>query len=185
VGPTLRRPGRQRAWRAASAPPVAWTVHAGALWLWHVPALYQRTVEQPWVHALQHASFLSAALLFWWTAFRGRGGRRRAAGVSLIYLFTTAVHTSVLGALITFSGVVWYPVYGERAALWGLSPLGDQQLGGLVMWVPGGLAYVAAFLARFDRWMADEPADLPPVARSSGAPPAQRPTPMASPHRHP
>jgi putative membrane protein len=158
AGATLRRPGLQRAWRMISTPMVAWTVHGAALWLWHAPRLYERTVEQPWVHAAQHASFLLAALLFWWVAFRGRGGRRHAAGVSLIYIFTTAVHASVLGALITFSGVVWYPVYGERAALWGLDALGDQQLGGLIMWVPAGIAYVAAFLARFRRWVGDAPA---------------------------
>ena len=108
--------------------------------------LFQAAVKKPWVHDLQHTSFLIGALVFWWALLEGRGGsRRQVAGV--FYLFTTLVHTSVLGALLTFSTRVWYPVYEATAPAWGLAALEDQQLGGLIMWVPGGLVYMAAGLA--------------------------------------
>jgi putative membrane protein len=171
IGAALRSPWLRGPWRAVSAPAAAWAIHAAALWLWHAPALYERSVASPAVHTAQHVSFLGAALLFWWVAFHGRGGRREAAGVSLVYLFTTAVHASLLGALITFAGEPWYGVYGERASVWGLSPLEDQQLGGLVMWVPAGVVYVATFLSRFHGWIREEPG--PSAALSAGLEPGR------------
>lgn len=74
-------------------------------------------------------------------------------GAAVVYLFTTAVHTSVLGALLTFSTTLWYPAYQTTTAAWGLSPLADQQLGGLIMWVPAGLLYVVAGLALLALWL--------------------------------
>jgi cytochrome c oxidase assembly factor CtaG len=74
-------------------------------------------------------------------------------GAAVLYLFTTAVHTSILGALLTFSPTLWYPAYLRTTAAWGLTALEDQQLGGLVMWVPAGLVYIAAGLALFAGWL--------------------------------
>jgi putative membrane protein len=133
-------------WELLSLPLVAWILHAVAIWLWHVPALFQTTLRSETVHAAQHLSFLVTALLFWWALLRGREGRpARAAGV--LYLFTTAVHTNLLGALLAFSSRVWYPIYDSSTAPWGLTPLEDQQLAGLIMWVPAGVAYLVAALA--------------------------------------
>lgn len=141
-----QRLGLQWAMRVLTRPAIAWAVHAATLWAWHAPLLFQAAVKKPWVHDLQHTSFLIGALVFWWALLEGRGGsRRQVAGV--FYLFTTLVHTSVLGALLTFSTRVWYPVYEATAPAWGLAALEDQQLGGLIMWVPGGLVYMAAGLA--------------------------------------
>jgi cytochrome c oxidase assembly factor CtaG len=78
----------------------------------------------------------------------------------VIYLFTTAVHTSLLGALLTFSSRLWYPIYSSSTAAWGLTPLEDQQLAGVIMWVPAGLAYVIATLAIAGSWL-KEPAARP------------------------
>ena len=64
----------------------------------------------------------------------------------MLYLFTTALHTGLLGALLTFSNQVWYPIYAATTIPWGLTPLQDQQLGGLIMWIPAGLIYVGAAL---------------------------------------
>jgi cytochrome c oxidase assembly factor CtaG len=105
------------------------------------------------VHALQHLCFLGSALLFWWRVLRG--GRRAAAGTAVVFLFTTAVHTSVLGALMTFSRTPWYPPYAAGAATWGLTPMSDQQLAGLIMWIPLSLVYLVAALAIIRRWLAD------------------------------
>jgi len=79
--------------------------------------------------------------------------RRAMLGMSIIYLFTTAVHTAVLGALMTMSRAPWYPLYGSAAAAWGLTPLADQQLAGLVMWIPASLAYLVAALVIMRRWL--------------------------------
>src|SRR3954449_6589150 len=86
----------QRTWRLLTLPAVAWTVHAVAIWLWHVPALFQATLDSDPIHMAQHLSFLGSALLFWWSLLRVREGHlgRPAA---ILYLFTTAVHTSLLG----------------------------------------------------------------------------------------
>jgi putative membrane protein len=139
-------------WTGLTRPAVAWGVHAAAIWIWHVPVLFQATLRSELVHSLQHLSFLGSALLFWWALLQVRDGRL-GAPAAVVYLFTTAVHTSLLGALLTFSSRIWYPVYGSAGALWGLSPLEDQQLAGLIMWVPAGLGYLAAALAIAASWL--------------------------------
>jgi cytochrome c oxidase assembly factor CtaG len=144
-------------WEILTHPLVAWSLHGAAVWLWHVPSLYQATVEHDAVHALQHASFLGTGLLFWWTALRWRG-TRGGKPVAIVALFTTAIHTSLLGALLTFTSRIWYPIYLPRTAPWGLTPLEDQQLAGLIMWIPAGLAYTAAALALLAGWLVDAPA---------------------------
>ncbi len=141
-------------WTVLTLPLMAWAVHAVAVWLWHAPSLYQATLGSEWVHTLQHASFLVTALLFWWALLHGREGRLgRPAAV--IYLFTTAGHTSLLGALLTFSPRLWYPLYDSTTGPWGLTPLEDQQLAGVIMWVPAGLSYLVAALALAATWLRD------------------------------
>ena len=141
----------RRTWRGLTEPFTAWWLHAVALWVWHVPALFQATLTSEWMHAAQHASFLGSALLFWWSLFYARGHTQYGLGV--LYIFTTAVHTSILGALLTFAPHVWYPAYADRAAAWGLTPLEDQQIGGLIMWIPAGIVYIGAGLALFAAWL--------------------------------
>jgi putative membrane protein len=131
----------QTPWRAISNPIGAWAVHAVVLWGWHAPVLFDATLRSDLVHSAQHISFLGSALLFWWSLVRGRHG----AGV--LSLFTTGVHTSVLGALLTFSPSPWYAAYSTTTQAWGLTPLEDQQIGGLIMWVPAGMVYVIGGLA--------------------------------------
>jgi putative membrane protein len=129
----------------------AWWVHAAVLWLWHLPLFFQATLDNDWIHAAQHVSFLASVLLFWWSLFHAQGKVRYGAGV--LYLFTTAIHTSILGALLTFPSSVWYPAYSATTSAWGLTPLEDQQVGGLIMWIPAGLGYVIGALALFVLWL--------------------------------
>ena len=138
-------------WRAATRPFDAWLIHAAAIWLWHVPALFERALENDALHALQHASFLGSGLLFWWTVFHPR--RKAALGASIVYLFTTAVHTAALGALMTMARAPWYSAYTLGPGAWGLTPMQDQQLAGLVMWIPAGGVYLIAALYTFRRWL--------------------------------
>jgi len=131
---------------------VAWAVHAIALWVWHIPVLFQATLTNDGVHTLQHASFFGTALLFWWAIIYGR--RDLASyGAGVLYLFTTSIHSGVLGAFLTFTTRVWYPAYSGSTAAWGLTPLEDQQLGGLIMWVPAGIVYILAALFMFAGWL--------------------------------
>jgi len=140
-------------WGVLTRPVDAWLIYGIVIWVWHIPAFYDLTLGSDAVHALQHACFLGSALLFWWSVLRG--GRRAAAGTAVLLLFTTAVHTSVLGALMTFSRTPWYPPYADGASAWGLTPMGDQQLAGLIMWIPLSVVYLVAALGVLRRWLAD------------------------------
>jgi putative membrane protein len=115
------------------------------------------------VHALQHASFLGTALLFWWSVLG-----REAPGLALASLFTTMLHTGALGALLALSSSPWYAPYIGATAAYGLTPLEDQQLGGLVMWIPAGFAYLGAGLALAARLL--NGARTPPLAAKGAAP---------------
>jgi len=141
----------RKPWLWLTAPLVAWSVHALAIWIWHAPILFEASVRNDAVHTAQHLSFFLSALLFWWTLLYAHG--RRAYGSGVLYIFTTALHTGVLGALLTFAPRLWYPIYANTTRAWGLSPLEDQQLGGLIMWVPASLVYLATGLALFAAWM--------------------------------
>jgi putative membrane protein len=141
-------------WELLTLPLVAWILHGLAIWLWHAPALFEATLRSDLVHTLQHMSFLGTGLLFWWALLRGRVGRV-GMPAAVLYLFTTSVHTTVLGALLTFSSRAWYPLYAPATAAWGLTPLEDQQLAGLIMWVPANLSYLIAALAIASAWLKD------------------------------
>jgi putative membrane protein len=142
------------AWSAITHPLAAFTIHGAAIWVWHVPRLYDATVTNDAVHAAQHTSFLVTALLFWWVVLeplRSRGN----APMSVAILYGTVLHTGALGALLTLTSRILYPVYLTTTTPWGLRPIDDQQLGGIIMWVPGGLAYVIAGLMVVARMLRD------------------------------
>lgn len=145
LGSGSRHPAWAVPWRIATGAIAGWMLHAVVLWGWHVPWLFEAARADVFVHTLQHLSFLASALLFWWAVLKPTS--RGAQGVALVYLFTTMVHTSALGALMTLSPLVWYPGYLPSADALGVDALEDQQLGGLVMWVPAGLSYFATGLA--------------------------------------
>ena len=152
IGNLAKIPAINRSWQLLTIPLVAWLVHAVALWIWHVPVLFEAVLHNEWVHTLQHLSFLVSALLFWWALIHGPRGAM-GYGAAVLYLFTTSIHSGVLGALLTVAGSVWYPSYIGLTNSWGLTPLEDQQLGGLIMWIPAGLVYVIAGLALFAGWL--------------------------------
>jgi cytochrome c oxidase assembly factor CtaG len=152
IGNLAKVPTISRAWHYLTIPFVAWLVHAVALWTWHVPLLFEAVLHNEWVHTLQHLSFLISALLFWWALIHGPQGAM-GYGAALLYLFTTSIHSGALGALLTVARSVWYPSYIGLTSSWGMTPLEDQQLGGLIMWIPAGLVYVIAGLALFAGWL--------------------------------
>jgi len=131
-------------------PMSATLISATALWIWHLPGLFAAALTDPVLHTAQHASFFFSALLFW-AAMKSAAHRRRE-GAALICLFITALHTGALGALMAFSPRSWYPL--EGSPMLGFTPLEDQQLAGLIMWIPGGLVYAGAALLVFAKMLA-------------------------------
>jgi putative membrane protein len=171
--PARERKGlfRSRVWRrlasaatALSRPGSAATLHGLALWLWHAPGAFDAALETEWVHALEHASFFGTALLFWRALIGARSAR--AAAPALGWAFLTLVHSGLLGALITLAPRSLYPWYGATM-LWGLSAVEDQQLAGLLMWVPMGAVYFAVCLLLARRLIPD---DRHPDAQVGGVP---------------
>jgi len=142
----------QSMWSFASRPLSATIIHGIAIWIWHVPTLFQAALQQGVLHYAQHASFLGTALLFWWVVLP-RPGRQHSYGSCVMHLFFTSLHTGLLGVLLLMSPKIWYPQNGASAMLWGLTPIEDQQLAGLVMWVPAGLVYGGAALLLASLWI--------------------------------
>jgi len=138
---------------AVTAPGVVWVLHVAALWAWHLPRAYDLALRDGAVHALEHASFLGTAVLFWWVALQPVGRRRLGRAAAMLYVFAAGMQGAALGALLTFARVPWYLGHGTAARAWGLTPLEDQQVAGLIMWVPGGLAYLIAAGALFVAWL--------------------------------
>lgn len=132
----------------------AWLLETVALWVWHIPALYDATLTSDWIHAAQHLSFFFTAVLFW-SALYGVGRSALSYGAGTLYVFAAAAQCSALGALLTFSSVLWYPAYATSTALWGLTALQDQQLGGVIMWVPSSIVFIIVGLALFARWISE------------------------------
>lgn len=153
VGRLAKGPVVRPTWRMLTHPITAWLLYAIALWVWHAPALYQATLNSERIHAAQHASFTGSAILFWWVLLHPARVRRKEYATSVLYVFTTAVHGSLLGALLTFAREPWYPAYAPATPAWGLSPLDDQQLGGLIMWIPPGFLYLAIALTVLGVWL--------------------------------
>jgi cytochrome c oxidase assembly factor CtaG len=140
-------------WQPLTHPAIATAVHGVALWAWHAPLLYNAALRNDVVHWLQHVSFLATALLFWWALLRGRE-RERGYGNAVFYLFLTAALSGFLGVLIALARREIYPLQTATAGDWGLTVLQDQQLAGLIMWVPAGIIYAAAGLILAGLWIA-------------------------------
>jgi putative membrane protein len=153
-GRYVKRPPVARTWRMLTSGPAAFVLQLLALWVWHIPQLYEAAVANSGIHALQHFSFLLTAALFWWAMIRGRFGGS-GYGFSVAFVFLTALHSSVLGALLTFAPSVLYPVYEAPGVRWQIDPLSDQQLAGLLMWIPFGVLFIAFGLGLFAAWLGE------------------------------
>jgi putative membrane protein len=124
-----------------------WLLHVIVLWAWHVPALYDAAVRDPLLHALEHGSLLVSATAFWWMTLRPRDHHGLGALAAMLALFAGAGQSTALGALLTLASEPSFLTHADTTARWGLTPLEDQQLAGLLMWVVGGLGYmIAAFV---------------------------------------
>ncbi|HEY6048949.1 MAG TPA: cytochrome c oxidase assembly protein [Sphingomicrobium sp.] len=140
-------------WKRLTEPVTATAVQAVVMWVWHAPALFDRALESDGWHIAQHLSFFLSSLIFWWAMLHPRG-RSAGYGVSAACLFATSLIGGALGALMSLSASPWYADYAAMGMSGiGLDPVTDQQLAGLVMWIPGGLVHGVAALILFYRWL--------------------------------
>jgi putative membrane protein len=150
----LQTPALRAPFRALTGPATILTLHAIALWIWHVPRLFEGAMHSPGVHAFQHVCFFATAALFWWALVHGRYGRT-GYGAGVLFVFITALHSGLLGAMITFAGRLWYPIYDARTRGAGLDPIADQTLAGLLMWIPAGVLLMVLGLALLAAWLGE------------------------------
>lgn len=145
---------RRGRWQALARPNPAFVLHGLAIWAWHAPRPYTLALQSEPVHILEHLSFLGTGLLFWWGVVHAGSPRGIGYGAAALLVLGTLMHTGLLGAVLTFAPRPLYPIHEAESALaGGLAPLADQQLAGLLMWVPGGFAYLLAGLVLAGAWL--------------------------------
>ena len=146
--------------------PVArWLLYVVTLWLWHASVLYGAAVENEGVHVVEHVTFLGTAFLVW-SAILGPERARVPRGLGLLGVFTLGLQGIFLSALITFAPEPWYSAYLVPPPGWGLDPLSDQQLAGVLMWVPAGFIHAGIALWLLARWLRESEEPEKPVGSS-------------------
>ncbi len=134
--------------RVIGQPPVSWLVGVGTMLAWHTPACFNAAMTNEGLHIFQLLSFPISGLIFWWPILGALEDRQLKALSAVAYLFSACVCCSLLGAFLTFGPVGLYPA--------GPDPKSDQQLGGILMWVPGCFAYLSGILSTVMRWYGEE-----------------------------
>jgi cytochrome c oxidase assembly factor CtaG len=154
VEPLLRNRAILRLGRFFTHPGVAFALYNLNLFLWHAPPLYNATLYNEILHIFEHMTFIGLGLLYWWPVFSPlkEGWPRLSIGGQILYIFLGGMPSVLLGAGLTFTSPLYAP-YINAPRVWGISPVTDQQLGGLIMWVPANLAYIVVTGVLFIRWM--------------------------------
>jgi putative membrane protein len=140
--PKSWRPTMGRILVPSIAPWLALVLHTTALAVWHLPAMYALALDHPLVHAMEHASFLVTACLFWWVVLQPVGHRRLGYGAAVLYVGTFMTLMGVASAVLTFAREPWYG-----------SSLEEQQLAGVIMWVPATTVYLIALGVCYVEWL--------------------------------
>jgi len=152
----LRNAGVRQVMRWLANPIVAFGVFQADVWLWHAPALYDLTLENDLIHIVEHLTFIIFGVLYWLPILSPTPLIPRISrGFAILYLFVGCQPMVALGALLTFSAAPLYAPYVEAPRVWGLSPLADQQLGGLIMWLPTNIPYLIGLSAAFFLWVSE------------------------------
>lgn len=158
------RPALQRLGKFLTKSAVTWLAGVGGMWVWHVPALCDAATSYPVMRGIQVLSLLALGALFWLPVIGPRPQQHLPPLAGVLYLFTACVGCTLLGIIITFVPVSVCPVYlhpsgsAQMLALirngWGLTPAVDQQIGGLLMWVPACVIYLCGIMGLLARWYA-------------------------------
>jgi putative membrane protein len=139
-------------------PVVAFVLFNVDFWLWHAPPLYNATLENQSIHILEHLTFILFGLCYWWPIFSpSKDLPPLPIGGQILYLFLSGMPSVLLGAGLTFSPPLYAP-YIAAPRIWGISVATDQQLGGLIMWVPVSIFYIIIMSVLFIRWMLQQEA---------------------------
>ena len=139
--------------RVLTFPALAFLLYNADFWLWHAPPLYNATLENQGIHILEHVTFIVFGILNWWPIFSpSEELPRLSLGGQILYIFLTGMPTVALGAGLTFFPPLYAP-YLAAPRIWGLSAAVDQQLGGLIMWIPGNIFYIVIVSILFIQWM--------------------------------
>jgi putative membrane protein len=139
--------------RRISTAGMAFAIFNITLSVWHIPALYNLALLHHNVHILQHLTFLVASVLMWWPFMSPLPELPRLSYPGqMLYCFLMTLPMSVVAVYITMADTVLYPLYASSPRLWGISPKMDQQIGGLIMWIPGGLFFYGIMSVVFFRW---------------------------------
>jgi cytochrome c oxidase assembly factor CtaG len=137
--------------RVLYLPVTAWILQVAVLWGWHLPGAYAAAETSPLLHALEHALFIGTAWMFWWHMLAA--GRRRMSGLAaVVYSFAATLPMAALGAVLTLAPKPLYPGLAAQATAAGFDPLTDQQLAGLIMWIPPDVVYLAMTVVLFLPW---------------------------------
>jgi putative membrane protein len=153
LNPILRHQPIRRVARVLTYPVVAGGVYIVTIAAWHVAPAYDLMMRDHEVHIAMHIMFMMAATIMWWPVMSPSPELPRLSpGLGMLYLFLVGIPMQLVAALITLANRVLYPWYSAAPRMWGLSPLDDQRLGGLLMWVPGNLWMFLAIGVVFLRW---------------------------------
>jgi cytochrome c oxidase assembly factor CtaG len=131
----LRPVTRRLQWLEERAHPILGVIaYVGAMWLWHVPSLYEAALESDLVHALEHLTYAGAGLVYWWFLLSPMRTRLAPGGLApVFYMFGSKILVGFLGLLLTFSPDLFIDAYAGPGERWGLTPLDDQHVSGLIM----------------------------------------------------
>ena len=146
--------GGPRLVKAASNPTLIWMLFNGAFVFWHTPGPYRWGAQNELVHALEHLSFVATASAFWFIVLAPANRRRLGYGPSILYVASAAIVSGLPGALMILAPRPLYHL-DDATSLWNLTPLQDQQLAGLLMWIPMDAIYIAICGWLFLRWLVD------------------------------
>ena len=154
VRPVMRRREARALYRFVTHPLIAVVVHTGVLWAWHLaPGWYDAAVTNDIVHDLQHFSMTAAGVLVWWNVIDPAPLRSRLGYVwRMGLLIVVGTPKAFLGAMITFSGSLLYDFYDNVEPIIAIEPIRDQEIGGLIMWVPGQMMFLIAAGIVFAVW---------------------------------
>jgi cytochrome c oxidase assembly factor CtaG len=141
--------------RKLTEPVAAWIAFVGVFLFWHWPAAFQWAATYEATRLLENGSILLAALLFWSVALSPRGQGWFSYGGRALFVMTAAVATDLPGVIMVFSPQVICAMPGESAAQWGLTPIQDQQIAGMLMWVPANLVFFGIATWLFALWISD------------------------------
>ena len=143
--------------RLPTRPLPALALYTVALVGWHLPRPYTLALEIHAWHIVQHLTLMATATLAWWPVLaRSHVSPRLPHAAQILYLFAFGLPMTAVAAMITAAETLLYPFYANAPRLIALSPLADQRLGGVIMWVPAGIVPLVAFTIVFFRWAASE-----------------------------